>query len=357
MNSFIISVDSSFEMTNNFFEQFLAEPYVQQSEVITIVDGSDSYLLREYLKRLESKYDNLQVYFQSKVGYGIANNIAVEKAHGSVLFFINTDVFADSKCFSAIETAISRNLGDCVQPLLLYPQNNLVQCAGTFFGNYFKDHLFDGNIPSAPIVTQSGLRQALTSALYAMKRETFIRAGGFDPFYFNKLESFELSYKLTLSGKKCYYLAEAHAYHSRGGGRSQFRLDFTQQEAYFWTRYGMTVTPDIHVYLERQLLPEMKNHSYYSLILNQHRDWNSILDKISLTIKEIRAMPWIDHGTLNLFDILPHAFVHNKTPLLLIVNSIKQLRSNKQWFLLRNNPYDIAMDNYANLVFVHDYIL
>lgn len=356
MNSFIISIDSSFEMTNNFFELFLAEPYVQNCEVVIVVDGNDSYMLREYLSKLLRKYDNLQIYFHDKVGYGIANNIAVEKAHGEILFFINTDVYADTTCFKCMENAISNNNGDCVQPLLLYPQNHLVQCAGTFFGNYFKDHLFDGNKATASIVTQSGERQALTSALYAMRKKVFIDAGGFDPFYFNKLESFELSYKLTLSGKKCLYLAETHAFHSRGGGRSQYSFDFTQQEAYFWTRYGMTVKPDIHVYLRKQLQSDMEKHSYYAIILNQHRDWIEILSQLPLSLGEIKSLSWTSHGTLNLFDILPHAFLRSRAPLLFVVNNIKQLRANKQWFVIRDNPYDIAMDNYANLVSIREYL-
>lgn len=356
MNSFIISVDSSFQMTNNFFEILMEEPYVLQQEVVIIVDGNDSYILREYLKNLVSKHENIRLFFCDKVGYGIANNIAVEKSKGDILFFINTDIFASSKCFEKIENAIIQHKGDCIQPLLLYPQSNLVQCAGTFFGNYFKNHLFDGNKPNASIVAFSDQRQALTSALYAMKKDIFEYIGGFDPFYFNKLESFELSYKLTLSGKKCFYLAEASAYHSRGGGRSHYSFDFTQQEAYFWSRYGSSVKSDIHVYLQKQLDIEMQKHSYYALLLNQHRDWYRILEKLPIELGQTSEFPWINLNSLNLFDLLPNAILNNKTPILFIVDNIKLLRANYYWFKLRDNPLDIAMDNYANLINIKDYL-
>ena len=356
MNSFIISVDSSFEMTNHFFELLLSNEYVKKNEVIVIVDGNDSYRLREYLSLLTIKHENMVVEYVDKVGYGIANNLAVSRATGKTLFFINTDVFVKGDCFELIENALNSGMGDCVQPLLLYPQTNMVQCAGTFFGNHFKDHLFDGNKPNAKIVKKSGMRQALTSALYVMKKETFEEFEGFDPFYFNKLESFELSYKLSLSGKKCYYLADAVAYHSRGGGRSQYVFDFSQQDAYFWSRYGNTVKPDIQKFILEQLEDTMLNHSYFALYLNQHRDWPEILNGIPINLSEVIDKPWIDYRGINLFDVLPYSFLRTSTPLLFIVNNISQLRSNRYWFTLRDNPLDIAMDNFANLVYVQDYL-
>ena len=43
-------------------------------------------------------------------------------------------------------------------------------------------------------------RPALTSALYAMRKSDFYQYGMFDEFYYNKLESFELSLRLSLNG-------------------------------------------------------------------------------------------------------------------------------------------------------------
>lgn len=139
--------------------------------------------------------------YSSKIGYGKANNLGVKHSTGEYLFFINTDIFIEDGCFEKMLAVLNGGIADCVQPLLIYPQSNLVQCAGTFFGPYFKDHLFDGNRIDADIVNQDGPRQALTSALYAMKRSVFDELNGFDEFYYNKLEGFELSYKIYLSGK------------------------------------------------------------------------------------------------------------------------------------------------------------
>lgn len=82
--------------------------------------------------------------YSSKIGYGKANNLGVKHSTGEYLFFINTDIFIEDGCFEKMLAVLNGGIADCVQPLLIYPQSNLVQCAGTFFGPYFKDHLLMG---------------------------------------------------------------------------------------------------------------------------------------------------------------------------------------------------------------------
>ena len=351
MVSFIISVDTSFPMASNFFELFLKEPFVEKSEVIVVVDGCSNIYVHGLLKKLEAQYPNLNVFFNDKMGYGIANNFGVKQSTGDYLFFINSDIFAASSCYEKMLCSLKNKEAECVQPLLLYPQTKTVQCAGTFFGHYFKDHLFDGNSAQAPVVKESGYRQALTSALYAMPRDVFVEYNGFDEFYFNKLESFELSYKLTLDNKRCLYLADAIAYHSRGAGRGQYNYDFRQQEAYFWTRYGKTIKPDIGVYLEQQISTRMQQYSYYAIVLNQIRSWTHILKQLPLSFSHVHEKQISPYSCINLFDILPSSFLSNPIPLAFIVSNIGQMRANRYWMEIRANPNDIILDNYANLIF------
>lgn len=350
MVSFIISLDTSFSMADNFFQLFLNEPFVKDSEVIVVVDGCHNIHIHNLLSQLLKKHENLKVFFNEKQGYSVANNFGVKMSSGNFLFFINSDVFASSDCFKKILDALKDGIAECVQPLLLYPQTNMVQCAGTFFGPYFKDHLFDGNRADAPIVKKSGYRQALTSALYAMPKDVFWEYNGFDEFYFNKLESFELSYKLTLHKQRCYYLADAIAYHSRGAGRGQYNFDFRQQEAYFWSRFGNSVVADITFYLNQQITPEMQQHSYHALILNQIRTWPKILEKVNLSFSCINEKTIYSTTHINLFDTLSNSYLYDVMPIAFVVSNINQLRGNKYWFQIRNNPNDIIIDNYANLI-------
>ena len=356
MVSFIISVDSTYPMVENFFYLFLQDEFVRSSEVIIVVDGNLNVQIHNYLMKLSKEYSNIAIKFLEKVGYGKANNIGVGISTGEFIFFINCDVFANEGCFRTMFNFLETGTADCIQPLLIYPQTNLVQCAGTFFGQYFKDHLFDGNYADAPIVQKDGKRQALNSALYAMKKHTFLEFKGFDEFYYNKLESFELSYKLSLHGLICWYTAKAHAWHSRGGGRGQYTFDFRQQEAYFWSRFGKSVSPDMMDYLLAQIRPDMENKTYYAVVLSQIRSWREIIATLPLNLSEYMEMPWVAPGTLNLWHIFPSFIIRYPGPLVLAVENIQNLNPNKYWFQLRNNPEDIAVDAYANLVNISEYL-
>lgn len=356
MISFIISIDTTYEMADNFFSLFFSHTFVKQSEVIIVVDGNYNLQIRNILNKIKENESNIKIIYLPKSGYGKANNIGVQNSHGEYLYFINTDIFIEDGCFEKMYDVLHNGFADCVQPLLIYPQSNLVQSAGTFFGPFFKDHLFDGNKIDSFIVNQDGPRQALTSALYAMKRSTFDEFNGFDEFYYNKLEAFELSYKMYMSGKTCWYISSARAWHSRGGGRNLYSFDFRQQEAYFWTRFGSQIKPDISYYLKMQLNPEMKINYYYVVMMSQIRSWKDILSELNIESSTWVDMPWVGPGSFNLWDIFPNTILKNNTPLLLIIENIKYLRSNKYWFEIRNNHNDIAIDRFANLINIQDYL-
>lgn len=356
MVSFIISLDANYELTDNFFELLYTQNFVKNNEVIVVVDGNYNLKIRKLLNSLQKKYSNLTVIYSEKIGYGKANNLGVKNSSGEYLFFINSDIFVEDGCFEKMYSALENGIADCVQPLLIYPQSNLVQCAGTFFGPYFKDHLFDGNKIDAEIVNQDGPRQALTSALYAMKKSLFEDLGGFDDFYYNKLEGFELSYKVHLSGRVCWYLSKARAWHSRGGGRNHYSFDFKQQESYFWSRYGAQIRPDISEYINQQVTEKIKSLYYHTIMISQIRSWKEILSETDLKSSTFIEMPWIGPENINFWDIFPNFLLNIPTPLLLIVENIKYLRSNKYWFEVRNNENDIAIDRFSNLVNIRQYL-
>lgn len=122
--SFIISVDSSFEMTTNFFESFFANDFVKSSEVVVVNDCVNNIKTLNYLNKLNSLNENVNlINLEYKVGYGKANNIGVKESKNNFLFFINTDVFAEENCFEKMLECLKKKHADCVQPLLIWPQN------------------------------------------------------------------------------------------------------------------------------------------------------------------------------------------------------------------------------------------
>lgn len=352
--SFIISVDSSFEMTNNFFEHLLQDEFAKKSEIIVVLDAITNSNIIMYLKNIAVSNKNINLHFlDTKSGYGKANNYAVLQSHNDILYFINTDVFADKDCFRKMYTALMNPNVACVQPLLIWPQNNRIQCAGSTFGPYYKKHLFAGrSLESIDLSVFPQDRPALTSALYAMKKEDFFSYGMFDEFYYNKLESFELSLKLSLSGKRCLCIHDAIAYHSQGTGRNQYYFDFYQQEAYFWIKMGEQFKADIHNHYVRQLSEEMLKNTYYVISICQIRTVKETIEKLGIMYLDFYEINGLSPNKINLYELLPFSLHKLEIPLLFFVENIMDLTKNKHWFESRNCKDDLAIDTYGNLLYV-----
>ena len=353
--SFIIAIDSSFEMTNNFFENFLKNDFVQNSQIIVINDCVENIRIINYLNLLSNRFDNITlINLDKKVGYGIANNIGVDSSSNNYLFFINTDVFVESDCLKKMLSALENGIAECVQPLLIWPQTKRIQCAGSFFGPYYKNHLFAGRrLESIDFSKIPNERKALTSALYAMSRKIFYKYGRFDEFYYNKLESFELSVKLSLASKKCICLSDAIAYHSQGAGRTQYYFDFYQQEAYFWSNFGQRVIPDIVSYYEKQITGSMKKTTYSAIVISQTRGVRQLINKTCLLIGSYSEINGINPNRINLYDLLPYSVHSQSTPILFFVENITNLSGNSIWFE-RRKAKDIVLDTYGNLLYVEN---
>ena len=352
--SFIIAIDNSFEMTNNFFEEFLKNTFVKESEVVIVNDVVDSVRTLNYINLIHNKNKNIKlINLETKAGYGKANNIGVDNSEGKYLFFINTDIFIQSDCFDKMYNVLTQGIAACVQPLLIWPQNNRIQCAGSFFGPYYKNHLFAGRRPETiDFSSIASERQALTSALYAMSKNTFYKYGKFDEFYYNKLESFELSVKISLAGEKCICLYDAIAYHSQGAGRNQYYFDFYQQEAYFWTHFGYKVKPDIIKYYKAQINRDMLLNTYSVISISQTRDVQVLIAQTGLKICSYTEINGINPNRINLYDLLPYSTHQLNNPILFFVENITNLSANQKWFKERVGR-DIAMDTYGNLLYAN----
>lgn len=350
--SFIISIDSSYEMINNFFEHLLQDEFVQKSEIIVVVDSITNCNTILYLKQL-SQYSNVKVHFlDKKVGYGKANNYAVKQSQNNILYFINADVFAEKGCFTKMLDALMDKNVACVQPLLIWPQNNRIQCAGSTFGPFYKKHLFAGrSLSSINLSNYPQERPALTSALYAMRKEDFFKYGMFDEFYYNKIESFELSLKLSLSGKRCLCVHDAIAFHSQGTGRNQYYFDFYQQEAYFWVKMGNHFKTDIHEHYRRQITNDMLNNTYYIISICHIRTIKETLEKIGISYLDIYEINGISPNQINMYELLPYSLHQLDMPLLFFVENIMDLNKNKHWLETRkHSDSDLVIDTYGNLL-------
>lgn len=355
--SYIVTIDNTYPLITNFIEQLLHTIKIND-ELIIVIDACKNIDTICYLKKVAEKNPQIKlIHLKQKAGFSGSNNIGIKNANGETIIFINSDIFLEKNC---IENMLNLLWSDekiaAVQPLLIYPQNNLIQSTGHVFSDYRSGQLFSMRKKDDLIVQKSGKRQALTMALCAVKREVFAKIGGFDEYYFNSHEGMELSLKITLSGYSCFYCANAIAYHCTGAARSANLYDASKQKAHFYETWHNKIQYDISEYLKLQITSEQLNNFFFILNFSTSHLWNEILKSLNISILQHEIFQERFIKNINLFYCLPYSLLNYPGSFLFLCDNMAQLKANHRWISLRKNHKDIIMDLDGNLVPLHYFI-
>lgn len=354
MFSVIVSTDNKFELLSNFFERLLKVTDFTKGEIVVIANGCTDLKAIDYLDELALKNNFIRlIKYKSKLGYSKANNIAVENSSYENLVFINTDVFPVN---GSIEKLVDYIESDAtigvVQGRLVFPQDNTIQSTGHTFEYCFNAHLYKGKTYDDPAVLQTEERQALTSAFYAMKREIFVRFGGFDEIYLNAYEGMELTLKIRESGLKCMYYPNALAYHITGGSRKSIQYDDNYAGKIFWSRWHNKIDNDLSFYIKKQLTPDMQSKIYYNVNCSSLPFWEKVLNALNFYISGKLSIKNTFSENIELYTELPYEILKLKEPILFTCNDIISIKDNLNWNEIRNNPDDLVLDAHGNVEFL-----
>lgn len=174
--SYIVAIDNTYPLITNFMEQ-LINIIADNDEIIIVIDACNNIDTIYYLEKVAKKSSQIKlIQLKKKVGFSGSNNIGIKNASSETIIFINSDIFLENNC---IENMLNLLWSDekiaAVQPLLIYPQNNLIQSTGHVFSDYRSGQLFSMRKKDDLIVQKDGKRQALTMALCAVKRRFLIK--------------------------------------------------------------------------------------------------------------------------------------------------------------------------------------
>lgn len=175
----------------NEFRQCLksiSQLIMKPNEVIIVFDGKmDSF---------ENPFQELNVIFcatQKQSGPGAARNLGSQKAKSDILFFIDSDVTVNANSVKQIVSFFQEN-------------NNITALIGSYDSEpYEKNFISQYRNLMHHYVHQTSKHEATTfwGACGAIRREAFLKVGGFDEIY-NKpsIEDIELGYRLKSAGFK-----------------------------------------------------------------------------------------------------------------------------------------------------------
>lgn len=348
--SVIVAFNNRYELMTHFLESLAKNVDFSDGELVLISDQCKDIHALRYVGQMALKHPWINfISLDQATGYAKANNIAVQHSHGNILVFINSDVFPESGAINAlVEYTIEKNVG-AAQGKLIFPQNGQVQSTGHLFWRYRNAHVYTNCRKEEPLVCQSGLRQALTSAFTAIPRKVFDSVGGFDEIYYNAYEGMELTLKITLSGGTCVYYADAEASHAVGGSRSNMKFDDNTPAHIFWHRWGDQIKDDLPSYIMPQITADMEREIYYLMNGSSLLDWGKVLKELKLRTAGSYDLPSRFCSSINLYYDLPHMALDAPQPYLFVVDSLSALKGNRNWAEHRQSPKDLVLDGHGVL--------
>ena len=349
--SVIVSIENNFELVSNFFETLVAGTDFSQGELIIAIDGCrDSSVISFLQKKEKEKLLTKLLIWPERKGYSIANNRAVESAIGEYLIFINSDVIIQAGAIVKMINYLDDNADvGAVQARLIYPQNNKIQSTGHLFEKFHNAHVYQNLSADDSRVMQIGIRQALTTALCAVRSTLFKRLGGFDEAYYNAYEGMELTLKITQLGQKCIYLPTAIGYHITGGTRNKIDYDDAYAGHLFWSRWHDLVKYDLSEYLRAQLYDLIKNNSFFVIYCSSLPWWENVLKQLNISINGQIVVTNRFSRQINLYEVLPYEALRYGGDLLFVCNNIHDLVQNYNWCKTRRNDRDLVVDSHGNV--------
>jgi GT2 family glycosyltransferase len=181
-------------------------------EIILIYNSS----VKRKISFINSRH--LVMQYQEDFNFSSMNNLAVKKANGGFVVFLNDDtsVIATDWIERMLEHARKPTVG-AVGAKLLYP-NNTVQHAGVLIGvGGITSHAFEGYDRNEK--GYNGLLQsvhecsAITAACLMMRKNVFQEVGGFDENLAYSFNDVDLCLRLRKKGYKIIYTPHAELYH------------------------------------------------------------------------------------------------------------------------------------------------
>ncbi len=159
--------------------------------------------------------DAIIMALQSNAGFCEPNNLAAKRATGDYLVFLNNDIVLGPDFFKHLHRAIQEHSPDLLAVRMLQlRQPDLIDNCGIYFAFFGAGRQrFRGLKESYEPAMQVKSRLIPSGACFVIKRDVFLKLGGFDEVLFFNHEDLDLGLK-ALEGKlRCVYTPSPTIFH------------------------------------------------------------------------------------------------------------------------------------------------
>lgn len=210
------------------------------TEIFVVDNASDD----GSVDAIREKYPSVNLIDNKKnVGFGSANNQALELAKGRFILLINPDTIVREDTFSKMISFFESNpncgIAGCK---VLNPDGSLqLACRRGFPGpwtSFTKVMGLSTLFPKSKLFARYNLTyldenqtyevDAVSGAFMMIRREAYEKIGGFDPQFFMYGEDLDLCYRTQKAGYKVYYVHETEIIHYKGESTKRSSIDETK---------------------------------------------------------------------------------------------------------------------------------
>lgn len=218
---------------------------------VIVVDNNSSDGSVEEIKRLQKNHENI-VFIESKenLGFGKANNLAVDKASAETILLLNSDTVVLEKAVEKLYRFYCENnqTYPFVGAKLLNTDMSPQPSAGRFFTLpvVFSFLFLKGDIwgltRSSPIDTQYA--DWVSGACIITKKKMYLHLKGFDEGIFMYMEEVDLLYRAKLKGWSTGFYPEARFIHigSASSGKTYPILQVYRGLTYFYKKHYSSIS-------------------------------------------------------------------------------------------------------------------
>lgn len=204
--------------------EFLLKSIPNGFEVIVLDNASSDdtvFILKNFLPKIKL------IESDKNLGFAKGNNQAAKLANGEYLFFLNPDTYASTASIKELVTFYeSQEDAGIVAPKVVKPNGTIqptVKNLPTIW-KAIKEYVFGVKHAYSEYVPSSQ-NQVLVESVYGaamlIKKDLYIKLGGFDEKYFLYYEDADLCKRARDSGKKIYYYPRVTIRHLVGATKSE----------------------------------------------------------------------------------------------------------------------------------------
>ena len=216
-------------------------------EIIVADNGSSD----NSVEMVRAEFPSVQVIETGEnLGFGRANNLALQNATGRALCLLNSDAEvlpgALSLCLAALDADPKSGLGG---GQLLWPDGRLQTSYGNdpTLSGVFREQTFLSAFgrahTGAPLAAPTDVQQ-ICGAFMLIRPQAWREMGGFDPQYFMYNEDVDLNFRLRRAGWRVVFLPQARITHHLGASssadwqkRARMVAAYNESRYHFFSRF------------------------------------------------------------------------------------------------------------------------